>query len=174
MSHLSKHELIEYLLREIPPDVGTISEPSSEEGDAPASRPVSARMASNDQLNERSRLLFEDRTRPKPRPRIHEPQELHNAHTWGSTGLETVDDDPAASFVGLNALEIATVAGAKRFLSQSVVQDVVNGIWSGDIIFWESLTIHTRKRAQEYNPRYEEGQKVSSLIHNKIEDWPRR
>ncbi|KAL8931022.1 MAG: hypothetical protein Q9208_000124 [Pyrenodesmia sp. 3 TL-2023] len=153
LSHLSKHELIEYLLREIPPVAGTISERSSEEGGAPASRPRSVRMASNDQVNERSRLLFEDSTRPKPRPRIHEPQELHNAHTWGSTAPESVDDDPTASFVGLNALEIATVAGAKHFLSQNVVQDVVNGIWSGDIIFWESLTTHTRKRAQKYNPR---------------------
>ncbi|KAL8906497.1 MAG: hypothetical protein Q9207_001983 [Kuettlingeria erythrocarpa] len=152
---LTKHELIEYLLREIPPAV-SISR-SSSEGGAPASRPSSARIASNDPLNERSRLLFEGRTFAKPRTRIQEPQEhqeLLDSHAWRRTTSESVDEDPTVSFVGLNALEIATVAGAKRFLSQGVVQDVVNGIWSGDIIFWESLTLHTRKRAQLYNQRY--------------------
>lgn len=69
---------------------------------------------------------------------------------------KSVDDDPTLAFVGLNALELATVAGAKRFLSQRVVQDVVNGIWAGDIIFWESLSTHTTKRAQVYHPRYDE------------------
>ncbi|KAI4205814.1 MAG: hypothetical protein LQ346_001393 [Caloplaca aetnensis] len=151
---LTKHELIEYLLREIPPVVPISS--SSSEGGASASRPSSAHIASNDPLNERSRLLFEGRASAKPRTRIQEPQEpqeLLGPHTWRRTTSESVDDDPTVSFVGLNALEIATVAGAKRFLSQGVVQDVVNGIWSGDIIFWESLTLHTRKRAQKYNQR---------------------
>lgn len=56
-----------------------------------------------------------------------------------------------ASFVGLNALEIAAVAGAKKFLSQRVVQKTVDDIWNGHIIFWESLSVHSKKRAKFYN-----------------------
>ncbi|KAL9014119.1 MAG: hypothetical protein Q9173_001210 [Seirophora scorigena] len=149
---LSKHELIEYLLRELPP-VQPRSEGSSDDEEASMRRPISARMASNDQINERTRLLHRDWTTASSQPKIHEPQENASSQAWTSRTSELVDDDPTLSFMGLNALEIATVAGAKRFLSQRVVQEVVNGIWSGDIIFWESLSVHTRKRAQKYQPK---------------------
>ncbi|KAI4089028.1 MAG: hypothetical protein LQ344_005689 [Seirophora lacunosa] len=149
---LSKHELIEYLLRELPP-VQPRSEGSSDDEEASMRRPISARMASNDQITERTRLLHRDRTTASSQPKIHEPREDTSSQTWTSRTSELADDDPTLSFVGLNALEIATVAGAKRFLSQRVVQEVVNGIWSGDIIFWESLSVHTRKRAQKYQPK---------------------
>ncbi|KAL8974989.1 MAG: hypothetical protein Q9197_000790 [Variospora fuerteventurae] len=150
LTHLSKHELIEYLLRELPPLLPQ-SEISSDDEEASMRRPISARMALNDQMNERARLLSGDRTMSSNQPKIHEPQDFAS-EPWTSRTSELVDDDPALSFVGLNALEIATVAGAKRFISQRVVQEVVNGIWSGDIIFWESLSVHTRKRAQKYQP----------------------
>lgn len=48
------------------------------------------------------------------------------------------EEDPTKPFVTLNALEIAAVADAKRFLSQHVVQKIITGIWNGDIVFWES------------------------------------
>lgn len=48
------------------------------------------------------------------------------------------EEDPTKPFVTLNALEIAAVANAKRFLSQHVVQKIITGIWNGDIVFWES------------------------------------
>ncbi|KAJ5638200.1 hypothetical protein N7490_008079 [Penicillium lividum] len=54
-------------------------------------------------------------------------------------------------FFGLNALEIAAVAQAKRFLSQRVVQRMVNDIWSGQIVFWDSLTVHSAKKPQIFN-----------------------
>lgn len=63
------------------------------------------------------------------------------------------DDDPLSSFTGLNALEIAAVADAKKFLSQRLVQKIIYGIWTGDITFWESLSVHTKKKAQFYNKR---------------------
>lgn len=132
------------------------SEISSDDEEASMRRPISARMAMNDQMNERARLLSGNRTMSSNQPKIHEPQNFAS-EPWTSRTSELVDDDPALSFVGLNALEIATVAGAKRFISQRVVQEVVNGIWSGDIIFWESLSVHTRKRAQKYQPKYVEG-----------------
>lgn len=61
--------------------------------------------------------------------------------------------DPINAFVGLNALEIAAVAGAKRFLSQHIVQKIVTGIWNGDIVYWESLSVHAKKAPRFYNPR---------------------
>lgn len=51
---------------------------------------------------------------------------------------EDQEEDPTKPFVTLNALEIAAVADAKRFLSQHVVQKIITGIWNGDIIFWDS------------------------------------
>ncbi|OOO14084.1 hypothetical protein OAory_01026790 [Aspergillus oryzae] len=43
-------------------------------------------------------------------------------------------------FFGLNALEIATIAHAKKFLSQKVVQRVIDHIWKGEIVFWDTLS----------------------------------
>ncbi|KAJ5497556.1 hypothetical protein N7463_009543 [Penicillium fimorum] len=58
-----------------------------------------------------------------------------------------------SQFFGLNALEIATIAHAKRFLSQRVVQRVVDGIWKGKIVFWDSLTVNSTKKPHIFNRR---------------------
>jgi hypothetical protein len=63
------------------------------------------------------------------------------------------EEDPTTSFTGLNGLEIAAVADCKKFLSQRIVQKIVTGIWRGDIVFWESLSPTTKKKAQFYNKR---------------------
>lgn len=62
-------------------------------------------------------------------------------------------EDPTSSFTGLNGLEIAAVADCKKFLSQRIVQKIVQGIWTGDITFWESLNADTIKKPQFYNKR---------------------
>lgn len=54
-------------------------------------------------------------------------------------------------FFGLNALEIAAIGHAKNFLSQQVVQRIVNDIWKGEIVFWDSLTVNSKKRPQRFN-----------------------
>ncbi|KAJ5965172.1 uncharacterized protein N7479_005048 [Penicillium vulpinum] len=64
---------------------------------------------------------------------------------------ETYAAQRYSRFFGLNALEIATIAHAKRFLSQRVVQRVVDGIWKGEIVFWDSLTVNSTKKPQIYN-----------------------
>lgn len=66
-------------------------------------------------------------------------------------GDDDEDEDPTVSFKGLNALEIAAIADAKRFLSQHVVQKIITGIWNGDIIFWDSLSVNATKRPRYYN-----------------------
>jgi hypothetical protein len=51
----------------------------------------------------------------------------------------------------LSALELATVSGAKKFLSQRPVQKIINGLWKGDIVFWETLSLHSAKKPKKYN-----------------------
>lgn len=60
----------------------------------------------------------------------------------------------ASYFDKLNALEIAAVSGSKKFLSQRVVQKIIEKIWRGDIVFWESLSVNANKSAKLYNKRY--------------------
>lgn len=69
-----------------------------------------------------------------------------------ASDVEQLDDDPTSSFIHLNALEIAAIADAKRFLSQHVVQKIITGIWNGEIIFWDRLTVHSEKKPRFYNP----------------------
>ncbi|CAD0094975.1 unnamed protein product, partial [Aureobasidium vineae] len=56
----------------------------------------------------------------------------------------------AEQFDGLNALEIAAVSGAKKFLCQKQVQRIINAIWTGDIMFWNKLSADAQKKAQIY------------------------
>ncbi|ORY58146.1 uncharacterized protein BCR38DRAFT_448220 [Pseudomassariella vexata] len=64
---------------------------------------------------------------------------------------EVDENDPTAPFINLNALEIAAIADAKRFLSQHVVQKIITGIWSGEIMFWDRLSVHSEKKPRFYN-----------------------
>ncbi|KAI3402112.1 hypothetical protein diail_41 [Diaporthe ilicicola] len=57
---------------------------------------------------------------------------------------EDDEEDPTKPFVTLNALEIAAVADAKRFLSQHAVQKIITGIWTG-------LEVNSEKRPRFYN-----------------------
>ncbi|KAI1859278.1 uncharacterized protein JN550_012087 [Neoarthrinium moseri] len=53
-------------------------------------------------------------------------------------------------FLDLNTLEIAAVSSAKKFLSQRCVQDLVDAIWRGDVVFWDALTAKTVKKPHFY------------------------
>lgn len=72
--------------------------------------------------------------------------------TKGGDELDLDSEDPTAAFEGLNALEIAAIANAKRFLSQHIVQKIITGIWNGDIIFWDTLSINSTKKPRFYDP----------------------
>ena len=125
--HLSAAELIDYLLHELPP---ISSDPESYDAiENPAGSRDAAECA----------------------PLLSGPG-LSAANIRGNpTMFSITEDEPMSSFVGLNALEIAAVAGAKKFLSQRVVQKTVDDIWNGHIIFWESLSVHSKKKAKFYN-----------------------
>ncbi|KAI0537429.1 ion transporter [Xylaria digitata] len=68
-----------------------------------------------------------------------------------ATETEDPEGDPTAPFIHLNALEIAAIADAKRFLSQHIVQKIIIGIWNGEIIFWDRLSASSRKKPRFYN-----------------------
>ncbi|KAI8942729.1 hypothetical protein NX059_012511 [Plenodomus lindquistii] len=53
----------------------------------------------------------------------------------------------------LSALEIASVSGAKKFLGQRPVQKIINGLFKGEIVFWETLSLDSVKRPRKYNRR---------------------
>ncbi|KAJ4396729.1 hypothetical protein N0V93_000950 [Gnomoniopsis smithogilvyi] len=57
----------------------------------------------------------------------------------------------AEPFLNLNTLEIAAVSGAKKFLSQRAIQDIVTDIWNGEIVFWNSLAVNATKKPRFHN-----------------------
>lgn len=145
MTHLSEHDLIEYLLHELPTSQHRTEVPTDEEASDESVGGASGPRAVH-QIDENSPLLSQRRlsTTKSSRSHILSPQD---------EALGPAESDLSSAFLGLNALEVAAVANAKRFLSQQVVQKVVNNIWSGDIVFWNSLNIYTKKKAQLYNKR---------------------
>jgi hypothetical protein len=107
ITHLSGRESMEYLLYELP--LATITGSSDDE--------ESATLASSERsplLRQSSRLSDQGSRSDEPFPRQGEI--YLNGNDMDSR------DDLSASFENLNALEIAAVSGAKKFLSQRVVR----------------------------------------------------
>lgn len=74
------------------------------------------------------------------------------AERFATMGRATAEKEAFASlFDNLNALEVAAVAKAKKFLSQRVLQRMIESIWRGDIVFWETLSVNTRKEPKVYS-----------------------
>lgn len=152
LTHKSEHELIDYLLSELPPRPASATRSSSgnrsrsEEGH-------NASLQDVDSVDEHSELLSDRPSRIPKRPRLPEGSLHHRSYRTVGEIEQKPEDDVTSSFVGLNALEIAAVADAKKFLSQRIVQKIVDGIWCGDIVFWEALSVHATKKAQLYNKR---------------------
>lgn len=63
------------------------------------------------------------------------------------------NDSTSVWYNGLNALEIATIANAKKFLSRSCVQDVINDVWKGRVVLWNDMSLHAKKKPQRFNRR---------------------
>lgn len=127
LTHLPAAELIEYLLHELPP--------------------VSFDAESYDEVE-----IHNDNEEAAEGDALLLGRGSSAASTPGKIRTSSIaEEEPMSSFVGLNALEIAAVAGAKTFLSQRIVQKTVDDIWNGHIIFWESLSVHSKKKAKFYN-----------------------
>lgn len=149
---MSEHELIDYLLCELPPGPASTTR-SSSRNPTRSEEGGNARLQAVDSVNERSQLLSDRPSRIPKRPRLPEGSLHHRSYRTAGEADQTPEDDITSSFVGLNALEIAAVADAKKFLSQRIVQEIVDGIWCGDIVFWEALSVHATKKPQLYNKR---------------------
>lgn len=154
LHHSSEQELIDHLLHELPAAKELTESPHDAEANM-TNELGQRRNSLYDSVDENASLLREQRLSPRKLARLQQRGLQHTPHTQPSSDsmLTTSEEDPTLSFASLNALEIAAVADAKKFLSQPVVQKIVNGIWSGEIVFWESLSIHTRKKAQVYSKR---------------------
>lgn len=103
-------------------------------------------------VTEQSPLLSRSslRSRGSYRSRLTIPEAYDGAAEEPSAAA---DSELAEQFDGLNALEIAAVSGAKKFLCQKQVQRIINAIWTGDIMFWNKLSADAQKKAQIYQSK---------------------
>jgi hypothetical protein len=145
VTHLSGRELIHFLLYELPP-LSTIANGYDEE--AGVQQQGSSISSTQPQDDSQASLL--DSSRLEHGEGIQETQENNmNGDSASDNGFAEL----ATSFDNLNALEVAAVTNAKKFLSQRVVQRIIESIWRGDIVFWETLGVGSEKEAKIYNKR---------------------
>ena len=163
LTHLSESERIDYLLLELPPVTGRqVCQTSN--GTSDASRDEAIEPPRSSSYDENSSLVFSQVSS------IHEQvaMDMHYSSPLkdnvNKSESNTPEADPAKQFVGLNALEIAAIVNAKIFLSQRAVQKIVNGIWCGEIVFWDSLSVQAKKKAQKCNKRYDLNTSMDSGI----------
>lgn len=155
LTFLSEKELIDYLLYELPEyDNDETPESAEEEGSTRRDGSASGRRGSSS--DERSPLI---RSRSAEYSGFRPPKRASIDHL-GHTPSSMFQDDASGarinldqSMAGMNALEIAAIGNAKKFLSQNPVQKIVADIWNGDVVFWESLSVHAVKKPRVYNKR---------------------
>ena len=147
VTQLSGREAIDFLLYELPSTSPTAPAPRGEDnveaggngnGNHAESGPTTPVFShSIEQLEEAERLL----TTPV-------------AERHGLIGRADKEKEAfSSSFENLNALEVAAVTQAKKFLSQRVVQRMIESIWKGDIIFWETLSVNSKKEPKVYSKK---------------------
>ncbi|QDS73251.1 hypothetical protein FKW77_004162 [Venturia effusa] len=148
VTQLSGREAIDFLLFELPPTA--FSAPPDD--DVEASYPRHNAQFAQESATEQSALLdhCEYTSIQEPSPE-HDP--VNAPKDVGDAEAQEETDDFASSFQNLNALEIAAVSDAKKFLSQRVVQRIIESIWRGEIIFWETLSVDSIKNAKVYNKK---------------------
>jgi hypothetical protein len=147
---LSERELIDYLLFEV-------QEPTSQgrpSNGTPDAQGTKSRNKSSTPAHESTPLL--DPTFASSNG-LHPPQRstFSTRENIEQPELSTVasNDSLTQSMAGMNALEIAAICDAKKFLSQRPVQSVIQGMWNGDIIFWDTLSVKAVKKPRFYNKR---------------------
>ncbi|KAK7734925.1 hypothetical protein SLS53_007702 [Cytospora paraplurivora] len=155
LTHLSEREAVDYCLYEIP-------EPKEDQADGRA-RDDDENGRQSEEVDENTALLaqtwpgtFESAKTALTSTGTNKRYQLLKSIsrltiTYDEDEDEDQDEDPTKPFVTLNALEIAAVADAKRFLSQHVVQKIITGIWHGDIVFWDKLAVDSVKRPRFYS-----------------------
>ncbi|KAG6017873.1 hypothetical protein E4U43_008427 [Claviceps pusilla] len=154
LTRLSERQAVEFCLYEIPVDSGPAGQATTQQA---------AQQASYDQeVGENSPLLstredsFDHDLRcmatGSAGKRSKLLSSLSRVTNPRASDDASADMDPTVAFKSLNALEIAAVSNAKRFLSQHVVQKIITGIWNGEIVFWNTLAVNSVKKPRYYNP----------------------
>lgn len=152
---LSERELMDHLLHELPE--GIDREETREDMESRHFRPGGSDQGEyTDTASDQTPLLphhdaYMGHLSKPPHREAASSSDTYRAGSDISEGEKA--DDPTKPLAGLNALEIAAVASAKKFLAQRLVQKVVQDIWDGRIIFWESLSVNAVKKARVYNKR---------------------
>ncbi|KAJ5611317.1 hypothetical protein N7510_008036 [Penicillium lagena] len=153
LCHLNQRETIEFLLEELPiPRRNSANLVEAERG---ASDFASDRGEMRETEDETTPLLLNSSSSLYRllSGKVGTGSPSTQSHQGTQTYQEICLAQKYSQFFGLNALEIATIAHAKKFLSQRVVQRVVDDIWRGEIVFWDSLTVHSKKKPQLFNER---------------------
>lgn len=156
LTRLSEREAVDYCLYEIPDPHEAPHEPANGDGDEEASErsPLLPSSPGGWSGSRRSGPAAPAGSSIKRYQLLSSLSKLTTSfHMNDDDDDEEDEDDPTAAFISLNALEIAAVAGAKRFLGQHIVQKIITGIWNGDIIFWDSLSVKAEKKHRFYNAR---------------------
>ncbi|GAP92333.2 putative ion transporter [Rosellinia necatrix] len=154
LTRLSEREVVDFCLYEIPDPCDRDDTSSDEErvvlGEADERAALLGGTRTSSESSHRPDHLSDARRGPIRRSQLYESVSKLTMSRHATDVGET-EADPTAPFIHLNALEIAAVADAKRFLSQHIVQKIITGIWNGDIIFWDRLSASSRKRPCFYN-----------------------
>ncbi|KAL5390601.1 hypothetical protein DPSP01_001676 [Paraphaeosphaeria sporulosa] len=134
LTNLTERDTIDFLLHEIQPSASTRDRDSDigreqENGIAP--------------VTERSALLDDGRT----------SSYFGTDGVHGGMASSGQIDEFTAQFENLSALEIAAVSDSKKFLRQRPVQKIIDGLWRGDIVFWDTLGVNSVKEPKLYNRR---------------------
>lgn len=153
LTHLSEREVVDYCLYEIPDLEAVENErqnPDEENGShrVTENSPLLAQGWSGSTESARRSV---NRTGGSKRYQLLQAISRLTMSMTVDDDNEDEEDDPTAPFISLNALEIAAIADAKRFLSQHVVQKIITGIWNGDIIFWDQLSVDSVKKPRYYD-----------------------
>lgn len=157
---LPDDEAMEYLLHELPP----ITEDPDEDDDAEAA--VGGHQQTNGQHNG-------SRTTNEQSPLLTgaydgAPQESTSSNSPAPSEFQAL----SSTLEGLNALEIAAVSDAKDFLSSETIQKIVDAIWVGDIALWNDVSVHAKKKARRYDPKYVLETFMRALFHDSSQCLP--
>jgi len=146
VTQLSSREIIDVLLYELPQNSMSASLHSDEEVGV---RREPRGDETNDDFGETTPLLSRSIEQLDDAERILATPTVERFVTMGRSNQEK--ESFASLFDNLNALEVAAVTKAKKFLSQRVLQRMIESIWRGDIVFWETLSVNTRKEPKVYS-----------------------
>ena len=148
LGRLSEREAVDFCLYEIPEFKDGERAPAGFDVENNESSPLLARTWTTLQARRRTATVGSSVKRSQL---INSLSRLTMSFHPDDSEDDDEEEDPTAPFRNLNALEIAAISNAKRFLSQYVVQKIITGIWNGDIIFWDNLAVRATKKPRYYN-----------------------